>query len=51
VTPTPRENPRIVSTSASALELLDLDQTQIEKNPENVLYLSGNSVPSKADVF
>jgi len=50
VQPTPRESPRIVSLSAPALELLDLDKTKIENDPDSALYLSGNKVPSGAEV-
>ena len=44
VTPEPRENPRIVSLSRSALELLDLDKDAIEKDPESAEYLCGNKI-------
>ena len=42
VNPTPKDNPCIVSLSAPALELLDLDKERVEKDPDTVLYISGN---------
>jgi len=49
VKPTPKENPRIVSLSPPALSLLDLDSSQIEKDHDSVLYLSGNKDISNSE--
>lgn len=45
------ENPRIVSLSAPALELLDLDANQVKEDPDAADYLVGNKVMPGAEVM
>mmetsp|Transcript_34769 Transcript_34769/g.31325 ORF Transcript_34769/g.31325 Transcript_34769/m.31325 type:complete len:116 (+) Transcript_34769:87-434(+) len=42
VKPSPLENPRYVSLSKPALELLDLDYDQVKNDKDGPEYLSGN---------
>lgn len=50
VKPTPRDNPRIVSLSAPALALLDLDKERVEKDPDTALYITGNKLIPGSEV-
>lgn len=45
MTPTPVDNPVVVSVSKSCLELLDLSEDDVLKRPEWTKWLAGNELP------
>ena len=48
---TPVKNPKFVSVSKSALEILDLDSNQILNDPEQAEYLCGNKTTESMRVL